>query len=404
MVDRFAQRNLLEHAVDKIRPMLARLKPARPMTLPRLLFLPIEHLLVDPKSFHATDFAINRTTLAAILELAEAALGQQQMAEFAKQTAGMGLTDAKAIGVQGQKIWPAVGRALLDAVDPESSTTDLAEPLKDQLRYAGLLLVVADLVHDGWSALPPPPLGDLTPHQQRQLVDLLGRVEEQNRDSFEQVLFSFALRARQPARLLGLLTQPQVGARQINRLAIAQNLVHQFTNRCDRELTRLASAQLTHQAMVEETEALFFGARMLAELARQLKLKPYNLSSLEIDLREHMLKQLHRMMAEYYPRTIDDLDHEDLADETVEAIERQNGAIERLRLLCHRVSPKETEQLIERFQVMAAQELRSRYGANAPMIVLIDQLRNFEMVFGSYPTRKLWAVFHQRLKDVDRDW
>ena len=110
-LDGLPQRGVAEEVLDAVRPRLRHLRPARPLNFPRLLFLPLDPLLVEPSEWRPGQGRVPRS---AILPLAE----HLRMAEPALVTAveariaGAKLTDVVLAAEQGTLLWPAAFEAL----------------------------------------------------------------------------------------------------------------------------------------------------------------------------------------------------------------------------------------------------------------------------------------------------
>lgn len=110
-LDSLPQRAVAEEVMDSVRFRLRHLRPSRPLTLPRLLFLPLDPLLAAPREWRPGQGRIPRSAilpLAAHLRTAEPAL----VTALEAQLAGAKLTDHVLIAEKGMLLWPAAFKAL----------------------------------------------------------------------------------------------------------------------------------------------------------------------------------------------------------------------------------------------------------------------------------------------------
>ena len=63
MVDALPQRGAADRLIAPIRPRLAQLRPARPLRFCRLLFLPLDPLVVPPTKWRRASLTLPRTVL-----------------------------------------------------------------------------------------------------------------------------------------------------------------------------------------------------------------------------------------------------------------------------------------------------------------------------------------------------
>jgi len=110
-LDDLPQRAIAEGVMDAVRPRLRHLRPARPLTLARLLFLPLDPLLSAPREWRPGQGLVPRSAILPIAEhlrVVEAAL----VAVLEPRIAGAKLTDSVLAAEQGALLWPAAAKAL----------------------------------------------------------------------------------------------------------------------------------------------------------------------------------------------------------------------------------------------------------------------------------------------------
>lgn len=117
MVDRLQDRGVVDDLVAPFRPRLALMRPARPLRFIRLLFTPLDPLIVPAPRWRPGAPCLPRTALAALAQAAH-----DTMAEEARQIDGMiaGRTtrDIAAIAQVGALLWPCAAQALVRSTAP----------------------------------------------------------------------------------------------------------------------------------------------------------------------------------------------------------------------------------------------------------------------------------------------
>jgi len=110
-LDVLPQRAVAEAVMDAVRPRLRHLRPARPLNLARLLFLPLDPLLAEPRDWRPGQGLVPRS---AILPMAEhlRAVEPSLVTGLDARIAGAKLTDEVLAAEQGALLWPAAAKAL----------------------------------------------------------------------------------------------------------------------------------------------------------------------------------------------------------------------------------------------------------------------------------------------------
>ena len=109
MIDRLPDRSKLDGMLTDIRPRLAILRPPRPVTLTRLLFLPLSGALVDPNAWRRDPATIPRTALHLISSLVGELLGEavQNMTQALRHAV---FSDVAIVEQFGQPLWLGAAR------------------------------------------------------------------------------------------------------------------------------------------------------------------------------------------------------------------------------------------------------------------------------------------------------
>lgn len=122
MIDRLPDRSQLDAVLNDIRPRLAQLRPPRPLTMMRLLFLPLSGALVDRAAWRQDPATIPRAALRPIFTLLrDLPNGPLTEAETAPPQALF--TDLDLVENLGRPVWEAAAR-LCEKITPGSRWAD----------------------------------------------------------------------------------------------------------------------------------------------------------------------------------------------------------------------------------------------------------------------------------------
>ena len=110
-LDALPQRAMAEGVLDAVRPRLRHIRPARPLSIPRLLFLTLDPLLVAPRDWRPGQGTVPRS---AIMPMAEHLREAEPVlvAAIEMRMTGAKLTDEVLAAEQGSLLWPAALRML----------------------------------------------------------------------------------------------------------------------------------------------------------------------------------------------------------------------------------------------------------------------------------------------------
>ena len=161
MVDAMPNRGAADQLIAPLRTRLARLRPPRPLRFARLLFLPLDPLIVPAARWRAEQPTIPRTVIPLLATTIEAVLGAAGEAIVAL-IAGRTTQDHPVVREAGGKLWPLAAEALLEAEAPAGwDGTGLGAHLyKPLARRIGALLYQAErldqMTADAAQGLVPP--------------------------------------------------------------------------------------------------------------------------------------------------------------------------------------------------------------------------------------------------------
>lgn len=116
MVDALAERGEADRLVAPLRPRLAALRPPRPLRFARLLFLPLDPVIVDTARWRVDSATIPRGAIPPLAGAVLAALGDAGMGDVGRDVtvmiAGQTTASAQTVLRAGSILWPLAARAL----------------------------------------------------------------------------------------------------------------------------------------------------------------------------------------------------------------------------------------------------------------------------------------------------
>ncbi len=117
VIDNLPERGGIDTLVATVRPRLARLRPARPLRFARLLFIPLDPVIVPPKRWRRGMPAIPRTALASLAATVRAGMGNRVDA-IDMLIAGRTTADTDIVAAAGARLWPDAAAILQQAPPP----------------------------------------------------------------------------------------------------------------------------------------------------------------------------------------------------------------------------------------------------------------------------------------------
>ncbi len=111
LVDTLASRAEIDRVLEQVRPRLRRLRPARPLGVNRLLFLPLEPVLASPAAWRRGSGQVPRHALAGLAESLSAA-APALVARIAAEAQGHSFADHEQVARLGRLLWTEAAAAL----------------------------------------------------------------------------------------------------------------------------------------------------------------------------------------------------------------------------------------------------------------------------------------------------
>ncbi len=117
MVDALEERGATDAVLDQVRPRLRAIKPARPLRFARLLFMPLDPLIVVPKAWRAGTPFLPRTALMVLaravrLMMADDTAQIGSLARIDAMIEGANTDDAAIVRQAGSLLWPCAADRL----------------------------------------------------------------------------------------------------------------------------------------------------------------------------------------------------------------------------------------------------------------------------------------------------
>ena len=200
IVDALINRGLVDQLIAPIRPRLARLQPPRPLRFARLLFHPLDRLIVPAPRWRPEQKTLPRTALRPMADHVRLAMGAAAAAIDA-EVAGRTTADTALIGRLGRSLWPDAATILasIGAVPDGWGATGLGEAV-----YRPLAASVAALLGEApaLDALCSETVADLLPPAAETVSGLLGRVVTANQAALPMMIVLLLDRLPEAAGLL----------------------------------------------------------------------------------------------------------------------------------------------------------------------------------------------------------
>jgi hypothetical protein len=140
-VDALSARGSADELIVPLRRRLAVLRPPRPLRFIRLMFYPLDAVIVPAGRWRPDRHAIPRTALAPLADCVRAAMPAETRATEAA-ISGRTTADSDLIAHQGRLLWPHAGKVLMSAAPPASwNETGLGDAIFASLAHrTGALL------------------------------------------------------------------------------------------------------------------------------------------------------------------------------------------------------------------------------------------------------------------------
>ncbi len=119
MVDALRDRSTADALIAPLRPRLMQLRPGRPLRFARLLFLPLDPLIVPPPRWRPSEPLVPRSALTPLSDAVRLSAGSV-VGEVDALIKDRAQSDESVIAAAGERLWPEAARALMTSPPPHS--------------------------------------------------------------------------------------------------------------------------------------------------------------------------------------------------------------------------------------------------------------------------------------------
>jgi hypothetical protein len=127
LADTLQRRGAVDDVIAPFRTQLAQLRPARPLRFARLLFMPLDPLIVPSADWHPKSPSIPRSALLPMAEAIDAPMGEDAV-QIHRMIEGHTTLDRQVIAEAGAQLWPSAAQALIDCRAPDDWTEQTGLP------------------------------------------------------------------------------------------------------------------------------------------------------------------------------------------------------------------------------------------------------------------------------------
>ena len=127
IADTLQRRGAVDDLIAPFRPRLAHLRPARPLRFARLLFMPLDPVIVPPAHWQPKSPLLPRSALLPMAETVCAAMGEDAT-RIDRMIEGHSTSDHHVVAEAGALLWPSAARLLLQAEPPSGWTEQTGLP------------------------------------------------------------------------------------------------------------------------------------------------------------------------------------------------------------------------------------------------------------------------------------
>ncbi len=378
LVEASGQRRTLEPALATLRPRLRQLRPQRPLTLRRLLTIPLAPALADPSDGYGS-FSIPRARLAhwqtVLIERLPPAVTEAARAAIA----GRAADDETAILDAGRHLWPGAAATLADETMPEE--TEMIEA--ERQRIADLLLLANQLVPLLGRLPPPLELGDAD--DRATVIAILDLALSGPQERLGVMASLLLRRMRQPAVAIQRLLDLAPLALRSRLETILQLLLAEHRDNLAGRVARLrAEPDLPLDRAVDDLAAL---ADMLAGSAPPARGQSVDRLGTDSEL-AHLRKTAAKIARERYgatlPAILAPLPPPGAADRSaaVKAREQSARRLTRLGIVARRLAPDVSLHQLTEAAIERLVDLEARRRGDGRALVTIDDARLIEILSG----------------------
>jgi len=241
LIDRLPRRGSIDDLLAPVRPRLKRLKPPRPMTLRRLLTVPLEELLVPAVDWRPGSLRLSRDLLAVIHGMVLDKLPAELRQATEQAVAGRAMDETAFLQRTGASLWPEAAKALQAALEAAPDKGDgKGRNRRQQLEIAAGLLAIGEPLGRVFAALPIKPVRYLAEDQYPLIGQLMKELERMGGRALALGSEALGQRLGDSATLLQVLQK--TGDASASRLAVATDAARRVVGELDASADQLRRA------------------------------------------------------------------------------------------------------------------------------------------------------------------
>lgn len=391
LIDTLDRRGPVDRLLEPVRGRLALLRPARPITLGRVLILPFEDLLVPGDEAWPGRRCFARTHLAQLIEQMAQALPAAALGRLRARADGHGMIAGEVVREIGATLWPAAA----EMAAAQLADGSLAPGLRDQLACVAPLLALGPTLVPAIWQLPPRPMSILGRPSNERMVEAVRSAAPLGENALQSVLELMLVRAASPIVILEPLRSADIGIPSQARDAMLAQLVRRRIGDMRATAARLAAPALcgAHDAaallrLVADLDTL--EGKWPVSMEDRAALSEIRGSAsafvgvgIDSALREEILVRLENLA-----------NPDGLNDEGVERLEETARHTRRLGIAGAKLGLAATaDALLGRFLPTFQDAIRRQRSGGATKTGLLDQVRIVEILFGADAALQLYDEF-----------
>lgn len=267
-IDRLPVRGRLDDVVAPVRGRLAMVRPARSLTLARVLTLPIEDLLVDARYEVVSPWVLPRDILPVFHELCLGGLDQAARRAAEEEIPGATMDDREAVVAAGRRLWPAAAQTLRDFRD-NGDPASISGYRPEHASHLGGMAEILDHAEDLTAfleQLPPRPMPRLTSEGRAVAMASLFRAAKVSPAVLRRVFTMLTRRSGDPAEFHMLLLNRDFGLDASSRDAILRDAMAESMSEME-----LITGELAHWDVEGQVYPLAETATRLVSLLQSLE-------------------------------------------------------------------------------------------------------------------------------------
>lgn len=263
-IDRLPSRVKLDAVVDQVRGRLAMVRPARSMTLLRVVAQPFEDLLVGADLAAGSPWYVPRDLIGVVGDLALADLPAIDRKQLDSLVENRTMDDQGAMLAAGAVLWPAAAAAIGKA-QSEGRLSHLDDMRRRALFGVARLMEHAEEIVSFMDQLPPRPMPRLREDERGSAMSLMYALGQTSPDLLRYAFTMLVRRSSEPMEFFDMLLDADFGIPAETRDALLKEAAHECLHEVDvmgrdmdaatdRPVTAGAEAALRMATLIESLE------------------------------------------------------------------------------------------------------------------------------------------------------